>query len=70
MKRVKEKGITVVVYEPSLSHTDTDTYEGEKIITDLDIFKEICDMIVANRLDRELEDVKNKVYTRDLFRRD
>lgn len=68
MKRVKEKGITVVVYEPSLSHTDT--YEGEKIITDLDIFKEICDMIVANRLDRELEDVKNKVYTRDLFRRD
>ena len=64
MKRVKAKGVKVVVYEPSLSE---DEFFHSSVINNLARFKTICDVIVANRMTAELDDVKNKVYTRDLF---
>ena len=67
MKRIKGKGIPVVVYEPTL---DADEFFRSKVIKDLDQFKEMCDVIIVNRFEDELEDVKDKVYTRDLFSRD
>ncbi len=67
MKRIKAKGVTVVVYEPSLEAED---FFNSKVINDLDEFKNTCDIIVANRYNSEIEDVMEKVYTRDLFFRD
>ena len=67
MKRIKGKGIEVVVYEPVL---DEDLFYNSKVIKNLDEFKKISDIIVANRLSDEIKDVKDKVYTRDLFSRD
>ncbi|MBQ1467472.1 MAG: nucleotide sugar dehydrogenase [Solobacterium sp.] len=64
MKRVKAKGIPVVVYEPALKEEE---FFRSKVITDLDEFKNMCDVIICNRMYKELEDVKEKVYTRDLF---
>lgn len=67
MKRIKAKGIEVVVYEPAL---DEDEFFHSKVYKDLDEFKNISDVIVANRISDEIIDVKDKIYTRDLFSRD
>ena len=67
MKRIKAKGVQVVVYEPTL---DAEDFFSSKVMKDLDEFKNTCDVIVANRFSKDIEDVMDKVYTRDLFFRD
>ena len=67
MTRLKEKGVKVIIFEPSLNKK---TFHGFKVINDFESFENKSDLIVANRLTKKIEKIKNKVFTRDIFKKD
>ena len=67
MRYIKESGVEVVIYEPTLT---TNVFDGYKVINDLNSFKTISDVVVVNRMNDEVKDIMDKVYTRDLYERD
>ena len=67
ISKLQDKGVNIVIYEPTIKDN---TFNGFEVLHDLKLFKEISDVIIVNRVDKELDDVKEKVYTRDIFSRD
>ena len=70
MKRIKEKGIEVVIYEPVLTEEGESKFFHSKVLKSLEEFKKISDLIIANRVSDDLNDIKHKLYTRDLYNTD
>ena len=68
INRLKNEKVQIIIYEPYLNEKNINSFADFKVEADLDLFKSSCDLVIANRMSKELKDIENKVYTRDLFR--